>query len=52
MKNPVVYFEISCSDNKTVDFYKKIFDWDINTTARSIIIDTGNTVGLLTPQVA
>ena len=31
MPNPVVHFEIGCRDReKTVDFYKQLFDWQMS----------------------
>ena len=42
MKKAVVHFEIGCSDlPETINFYKEIFDWDINPNGNSASIDTG-----------
>ena len=42
MKKPVVHFEIGCSDiPKTVDFYQKIFDWNIVAHGNTAAVDTG-----------
>ncbi len=42
MKKAVVHFEIGCSDiPKTADFYKKVFNWEINASGNSASIDTG-----------
>ena len=42
MKKAVVHFEIGCSNiAETVNFYKKIFDWDIFPNGNSATIDTG-----------
>lgn len=42
MKKAVVHFGIGCSNiSETVDFYKKIFDWDIVPNGDSVAIDTG-----------
>ena len=42
MKKAVVHFEIGCSNiPETVDFYKKVFDWDVRANGNSAVIDTG-----------
>jgi predicted enzyme related to lactoylglutathione lyase len=41
MGNPVVHFEIGCRDlPQTVDFYSKLFDWNIAGQAPAAMIDT------------
>lgn len=38
MGNPVVHFEIGCKDKpKTTDFYRQMFDWDIEEGPMGII---------------
>jgi predicted enzyme related to lactoylglutathione lyase len=42
MKKAVVHFEIGCSDvGKTSEFYKNVFDWNVNQQQNSAMIDTG-----------
>ena len=42
MKKTVVHFEIGCSDiDKTSDFYKAVFDWNLTRQGNSAIINTG-----------
>jgi len=42
MKKTVVHFEIGCSNlDKTSEFYKTIFGWNLNKHGNSALIDTG-----------
>ena len=42
MKKTVVHFEIGCSDlDKTSEFYKAVFDWNLSQHGNSVTIDTG-----------
>ena len=42
MKKAVVHFEIGCNNiTETVDFYRDVFDWNIDPKGNSAIIDTG-----------
>lgn len=43
MGQPVVHFEIGCRDNdKTKQFYTKLFDWKIEQKGPAALIDTMN----------
>ncbi|MEM7108311.1 MAG: VOC family protein [Bacteroidota bacterium] len=43
MKKTVVFFEIGCSDlEKTSEFYKSVFNWNLKQQGNSAIIDTGD----------
>ena len=42
MKKAIVHFEIGCSNlPETVEFYKKVFGWNIVKEGNSAAIDTG-----------
>ena len=42
MKKAVVHFEIGCSDiEKTSEFYRRVFDWDLIQQGNSAIIKSG-----------
>ena len=42
MPNPVVHFEIGCRDlEKTVEFYKQLFDWQMSPGEIATEISTG-----------
>jgi len=47
MGRPVVHFEIGCKDNQeTQDFYRGLFDWEIQAAGPAAIINTGSTEGI------
>lgn len=51
MKKTVVHFEIGCSDiDKTSEFYKTVFDWNLKPQGNSAVIDTGKE-GVLTGHI-
>ena len=42
MKKTVVHFEIGCSDiDKTSEFYRTVFGWNLKKHGNSALIDTG-----------
>lgn len=48
MSNPVVHFEIGCKNSaKTVDFYRQLFGWKIETQGPAAMIDTGGGTGIM-----
>lgn len=43
MRKNVVHFEIGCNNlPETIDFYKKVFDWEIDQKGPSATIETGS----------
>jgi hypothetical protein len=47
MKKAVVHFEIGCSDiEKTSEFYRKVFNWNLTKQGNSAIIETGKQDGI------
>ncbi len=43
MPNPIVFFEIGCSDSAaTSEFYSSLFDWNLSATPMGAQIDTGD----------
>ncbi len=47
MGNPIVHFEIGCSDSeKTQAFYSELFDWKIESHGPAAMISSGGEVGI------
>jgi predicted enzyme related to lactoylglutathione lyase len=47
MGQSVVHFEIGCRNTpKTVDFYSKLFDWEIQPMGPAHMIATGSSIGI------
>jgi len=47
MGQPVVHFEIGCSDKeKTEEFFSKLFDWKIERMGPASMISTGSEAGI------
>ena len=47
MGKPVVFFEIGCTDNaRTVEFFSKLFDWQITPSGPSAMVSTGAATGI------
>ena len=47
MGNPIVHFEIGCKDNeKTKQFYSKLFDWEVEQLGPAGKISTGSEAGI------
>lgn len=47
MGQPVVHFEIGCSDmGKTADFFKRLFDWEVQAMGPATMINTGASGGI------
>ena len=47
MGHPVVHFEIGCKDKeKTIQFYKDLFDWEIETCDTACMVNTGSESGI------
>jgi predicted enzyme related to lactoylglutathione lyase len=46
MPNPIVHFEIGCSDHaRTQTFFSKLFDWQMEEAGPATMIRTGGDVG-------
>ena len=47
MGNPVVHFEIGCgSAGKTVEFFSRLFDWEVTKMGPASMINTGSSSGI------
>jgi predicted enzyme related to lactoylglutathione lyase len=48
MASPVVHFEIGCKNSeKTQEFYKQLFDWEIDPQGPAAMINTGSSTGIM-----